>query len=618
MKKREKINKDYLVLGGLVALTLTSGAILSSLRVSADDSVVDDVTITVPVSCSMSGNVDTAHTATLNNGIYSAASGSDYENGIGKTTLTTFCNDYNGFSIYAIGYTNNTEGTNTLIGQSTGQTINTAVYTSGDTTSSWSMKLTKVTDTTSAYLPNNLTITNSFDDYHAVPTEYTQVATYHANTGSSATDTVLGSKLETTYAAYISNTQVADTYEGKVKYVLVHPSTMVAGTYTINYLANGGSGTMTNSTVTGLYNFESQTLAENGYTAPSGYQFAGWCTVQDQTASGVVSGANPQTTCTGNSYAASSILSASPSTSATANGTMNLYAYWSKLPYSSCPTSPMISTVASGITYMQDINSSNSTTVLSALTTNTTYQIKDNRDNETYCVAKLADGKLWMLDNLALDLTDSTILNNLSSDNTNASTGLPYLKGTSTGTTSDKYATSPVSVFDSTNTYSDPRVSLASKNVVPTDATSTAGGYKVGGYYNYCAASAGSYCYGNGTSYGTSSGNATESICPKGWRMPTGNTSGEYSALANAIYGSTSSTSDATAYANYRAALHLPLSGYFYSGSAYDQGSNGRWWSSTRDVNYLMYTLNASTSTINPAYSSNRRNGYSLRCVAGS
>ena len=310
-------------------------------------------------------------------------------------------------------------------------------------------------------------------------------------------------------------------------------------------------------------------------------------------------------------------------------GTVNFYAVTNPAPepptQSSCSSSPMLSTVVSGINYMQDINSGNSATVLSALTAGDTYQIKDNRDNETYCVGKLADGKLWLLDNLALDLTSPTILNGMNESNTNASnTILGYLKNGG-GTTSDKYAITGVAnwtdspSYASSNSYSDPLVNLTNKDVIPTDATSTAGSYKIGGYYNYCAASAGSYCYGNGTSEGTSSDNATEDICPKGWRMPTGNTSGEYSALANAIYGYTGSTSDATAYANYRSALHLPLSGVFDSGSAHNQESNGFFWSSTRYDNSSMYSLILGTSDIYlPIFSYARYLGISVRCVLGS
>ncbi|MBQ1780220.1 MAG: hypothetical protein II001_02165, partial [Bacteroidales bacterium] len=165
--------------------------------------------------------------------------------------------------------------------------------------------------------------------------------------------------------------------------------------------------------------------------------------------------------------------------------------------------------------------------------------------------------------------------------------------------------------YASSNSYSDPLVNLTNKDVIPTDATSTAGGYKIGGYYNYCAASAGSYCYGNGgTSYGTSSGNATEDICPKGWRMPTGDTTGEYQALYNNASYNT--------YANYRSALHLPLSGYFSNGSASNQGSNSLWWSSTRFGISRMYRLDVNTSSIYPSSSGDRYYGNSVRCVLGS
>jgi uncharacterized protein (TIGR02145 family) len=74
-----------------------------------------------------------------------------------------------------------------------------------------------------AYNPENMTITNSFGSWHTVPDDYVQVAEYKATTGSSATDTTLGGKVTTTYASYISTTQAADTYEGQVKYVMVHP-----------------------------------------------------------------------------------------------------------------------------------------------------------------------------------------------------------------------------------------------------------------------------------------------------------------------------------------------------------------------------------------------------------
>ncbi|MBQ6414048.1 hypothetical protein IJI28_00260, partial [Candidatus Saccharibacteria bacterium] len=109
--------------------------------------LIDTVSLTVPVACTMSGTGQTSHNASLSPGTYSGASGSEYEAGIGKTTITTYCNDNNGFSIYAIGFTGDLyegESHTKLIGQNTNQSISTKVYTNGDTDSNWSMKVTKV------------------------------------------------------------------------------------------------------------------------------------------------------------------------------------------------------------------------------------------------------------------------------------------------------------------------------------------------------------------------------------------------------------------------------------------------------------------------------------------
>ena len=238
----------------------------------------------------------------------------------------------------------------------------------------------------------------------------------------------------------------------------------------------------------------------------------------------------------------------------------------------------------------------------------------DNRDETPYHIQKLADGKCWMLDNLALDLTNSTVKSKLSASNTNATATSISRLINGGGSTSDQYATAGVANWTSSNSFSTPLVNMASKDVVPSNAPGGSGYKKVGGYYNYCAASAGSYCYGNGTSAGTSSGNATEDICPKNWRMPTNTTS---SNLANRIYGSTNYTTDATQTANYRNALSLPLSGFFLSGSAKYRGSNSMFWSSTRQGNINMYRPGTTDSAVYPSDYSSRDTGASVRCLAG-
>ena len=263
---------------------------------------------------------------------------------------------------------------------------------------------------------------------------------------------------------------------------------------------------------------------------------------------------------------------------------------------------------------MQDVSSLAEGGCPDTLTTGEAYTLTDSRDNTSYKVARLADGNCWLLDNLRLDLGDSTVLANTTTDNTNASaTSLNYMKNGG-GTTSDQYATSAVSYWTSSYSYSDPLIAIKDAsdtsgtgwNPNTTTTSYGSGSGKIGVYYNYCAASAGSYCYGDGTSEGTSSGNAEEDICPAGWRMPTGDDSGEYRALYTAY------NSDAS---NYRNALSTPLSGYFYDGSASNQGSNGYFWSSTRYDNYVMCILYVDTSYVySPDYSS-RDSGSSVRCL---
>lgn len=210
-----------------------------------------------------------------------------------------------------------------------------------------------------------------------------------------------------------------------------------------------------------------------------------------------------------------------------------------------------------------------------------------------------------MLDNLRLDPANSTTLANITQSTTNASdTTLNYFKNGG-GTTSDKYATAAVSNWTSSYSYSAPLINATDKN--NTTTSYGAGSGKIGVYYNYCAASAGSYCYGNGTSAGTSSGNATEDLCPSGWRMPTGNTSGEFQALYTAYSSNVS---------NFQTALSTPLSGHFNYGSADYQGSAGYWWSSTRSGNSSVCYLSVNPSRVYPVNDNYRFGGYSLRCVA--
>ena len=207
--KSMSIKKLYFVSVATLLFTLSTGYVLSSSVVSADDTVIDEVNITVPVSCTLSGVGMNSHNATINNGTYNSS--------IGETTIKAFCNDNDGFAIYAIGYTDNTNGKNVLASATLGSNYDIATGTATTGNSQWAMKL--ATDSNATYA---VELQNGFGAFHTVPESYTSVAkrTSGTDVGTSAT----GSTLTTTYQVFISNTQPADIYSGKVKYTIVHPN----------------------------------------------------------------------------------------------------------------------------------------------------------------------------------------------------------------------------------------------------------------------------------------------------------------------------------------------------------------------------------------------------------
>jgi hypothetical protein len=91
--------------------------------------------------------------------------------------------------------------------------------------------------------------------------------------------------------------------------------------------------------------------------------------------------------------------------------------------------------------------------------------------------------------------------------------------------------------------------------------------------------------------------------------MPTSGDTGEYFKLAQK-YGSDASNTNSLQYN-----LSTPLSGYYYSRSAYNQGSYGGWWSSTYDDGYDMYSLDVYPTYVSQSSIGIRCNGISMRCL---
>ncbi len=633
----------------LSILTILSGITLISTKASADTEVIDQVRLIVPIACTMTGE-NTSHTATLDPGTYSGAADSGYKNGIGKTTLTAICNDDNGFSIYAIGYTGNQyEGENhtKLIGQSTSSTISTKAYANGDTASNWSMKLTKVTDSTVSYNPQNLTIQSdtegSFDTWHSVPDAYTKVAEYHANTGSSTTDTTLGVKLETTYAAYISSSQPADTYVGQVKYTMVHPynntpkdgpiTDCPANSICYSPNANDTEGTMGQQPITD--SDTSTTLLASNFSR-TGYGFAGWSDRYDYSNNNGAKFYGPQET-----------ISFDAGKYSTANGGLRLYAIWIKSE-GSIQDSTTVSTVCNRLDTAPTDGTANLSSV-SALT--------DQRDNNTYAIAKLADGKCWMIENLRLEaegtrtpekqaLTQgygtSTTYGNFSGladaesanfSNSTAANSL-YYSGTQSGDATINIGTSnyPGYRMPRYNNLNTP----ANANERPQNPTSdlfttnntTAGMYSYGNYYTWHAAIA------DLTYNGTNNQSTTNtSLCPTGWRLPLGGAStgdieqgaadtankvGGFSYLDRKM-GGTGGVDQSTAATSLRWRTfpnNFLYSGNFRISSADNRGVVGYYWSSTANNRYNSYSLYLDSSFVFPGINVDyKHGGYSIRCT---
>ena len=275
-----------------------------------------------------------------------------------------------------------------------------------------------------------------------------------------------------------------------------------------------------------------------------------------------------------------------------------------------------------------------------------TARLKDTRDGKYYWVAKLADGNCWMTQNLDLDLNGRTLKttdSDVSADWTfsgswyssadQSSTEYSAIQGWDLG---EYVKTSPTATTSCTS-YSDlsectsqftqvtssmtPYTEAVNEGKLPAENVAVSGNnydahYLVGNYYSWPAATAGS---GNEVS---SSGDATDSICPANWRLPLSSstydeTPGSFYYLLNQ-YGLTSSTtSDNNNIAT--SPLYFVRSGRSDAGLRLLSGAgfDGYYWSARAISSWYAYHLGFSRTYVTPSDELYRRNGSSVRCVAG-
>ena len=232
----------------------------------------------------------------------------------------------------------------------------------------------------------------------------------------------------------------------------------------------------------------------------------------------------------GTSYADGADYTVTP---ATGDATVTLYAQWEQIP-----------------TTMQDITVAQ----CQIFASDAPLTLPDTRDNNSYAV-RYINGACWMTQNLRL------------------SGGRTLTSADSNVASSWSFPSTPLA--DSNYSYTDPQVTISSNT-------------SYGGYYNFCAASAGTNCQTSSTV------NTTYDICPKGWRLPT----------LNEMDGITSSVS----------AFSPVLSGDYFYGSLGLAGSQGFWWSATAYNSSLQYYLYYHDSNLKTNFLY-KHYGYSVRCI---
>ena len=308
----------------------------------------------------------------------------------------------------------------------------------------------------------------------------------------------------------------------------------------------------------------------------AGYTFAGWCTeVPIVSLNG--------TTCPvgADVYQAGDPVDLNGSTA----NNMELYAIWDAVTFDEAFADAGASKVGNYYR-MQDMTSS----ICNAVAVGQEGTLVDNRSgNKTYTVGKLKDGRCWMLDNLALGGSSAI---SLTTSDTNIQTNW----------------TLPAATSSYGNSYTEPRINATYINTVPTDAISTAGGYKIGIYYNYCAASAGTVC----SAAGSLGDVVIRDICPMGWRLPSAGelSSGEFD-RAYYLYQYESNWYNA-----FRTAMHLPLSGVYYNSGFDGQGDTGVWWSNSIATANRVWVMLVRSSFVAPNNHSGRHESSTMRCIA--
>ena len=290
-----------------------------------------------------------------------------------------------------------------------------------------------------------------------------------------------------------------------------------------------------------------------------------------------------------------------------------------------------------GISTMQEMT----TEVCQTAAANETARLRDTRDGKLYWVAKLADGNCWMTQNLDLDLSTDTALTPDDSDvsanwtptmstqttinsgdfsETDGYNGVRsfdggmYVNNSLTSWTNCNYTSRSCSNWTKVEDESDGAKMVAMSEPrddgVIIDGNTYDAHYLAGNYYQWNAATA-----GTGEQATSNNTNATDSICPKGWKLPTSNNSnsGSFGGLT-AAYGIGRNSDGANSLR--KSPLYFVPAGVGGSGSLYNVGNYGDYWSSTAGSSTYAYNLYFDSGYVALSNYGNRYYGQSVRCLA--
>ena len=306
-----------------------------------------------------------------------------------------------------------------------------------------------------------------------------------------------------------------------------------------------------------------------------------------------------------------------------------------EIEYSLVALEPTISTLI----YMQDfakLSESGKASVLRSMTEGEQYTLKDSRDSKDYFISKLADGNVWMTQNLDLNIEAGRIYTSEDTDLAYSNIGDSWTPTASEATHATNDTTWNSS--DTTPDSYDPGELYWNGVFYPTNqldcegyggtwqwgtcynanlVSSTGNDYhRLGNYYNWTAALAMS----NSENYITDGASINQSICPAGWRLPKVDDQagvGSFRYLVTQYGWNSSSNTLGGDFKMWDEPLYFPLSGSYAGSKLKSVGNGSTFWSSLAMASNRAYSLSFSSNyNVIPESSDNRGLGTSIRCLS--